>query len=137
MNLTFKGRGASKGRSEGEALVCHGPLKFFPPLGETSGLIHEPGHELHGKSVKDKVVFCTCGCGPSYYGLYLLKTWGSNPNAIVAMKPYHQLIEDVIVIGIPMVYDFDHNLLDIVETGDHVVVDGDKGTVEVIKKSTV
>lgn len=135
MNILFRGRGASKGRAEGEALVCHGPLKFLFPVDDTEGVIYEPGHELHGKSVKGKVIFCSSGCGCSWHGLYVLKTQGANPKAVVAMKPYHQLVDDIVFIEIPMVYDFDRNLLDKVETGDHVVVDGDKGTVTVTKKS--
>ncbi len=136
MTITFKGHIASKGKAEGEALVCHGPLKFFFAEDEGgTGLIHEPGHELHGKSIKDKVVVLTCGCGCTWWGVYLMKLWGAHPKAIVAMKPWHQLIEDIIFIEIPMVWGFDHNLLDIIETGDHLVVDGDNGTVVVTKKS--
>jgi predicted aconitase with swiveling domain len=135
MEISLRGHIASKGKAEGEALVCHGPFKLFFPFGETSGVISEIGHELYGKSVKDKVIVCSCGCGPSYYGLYLMQKWGISPKAIVALKPYHQLIDDAIFTKTPMVYGFDHNLLDIVETGDYVVVDGDNGTVAVSKKS--
>jgi uncharacterized protein len=35
---------------------------------------------------------------------------------------------------IPKVTDFDRDPTEVIETGDHVVVDGDKGIVEVIKK---
>lgn len=131
MKKIFKGIGINKGVAEGEALVSHGPLKFFPPMDDTTGTIYEPGHELHGKSVKDKVVFCACGCGPSYYGLFMLRQWGASPKAIVAMKPYHQLVEDAVVVGIPMVYGFDHNILDMVENGDSVIIDSEKGTITI------
>jgi phosphohistidine swiveling domain-containing protein len=38
------------------------------------------------------------------------------------------------VMQVPTVTDFDHDPTEVIETGDWVKVDGDKGIVEVIKK---
>jgi hypothetical protein len=35
---------------------------------------------------------------------------------------------------VPTVTDFDRDPTEIIETGDHVLVDGDRGTVEITKK---
>jgi K+/H+ antiporter YhaU regulatory subunit KhtT len=36
---------------------------------------------------------------------------------------------------VPTITDFDQDPTEVIETGDHVIVNGDKGIVEVIKKS--
>lgn len=134
MKVVFRGRSVSKGKAEGEALVFHRPFRLMGSV-KSNGLYYETGYELNGKNIKGKVIVCPCSCGCSFYFGFLLKGWGAMPNAIVAMKPYHYAIEEAIFSETPMVYGFDHNLLDIIETGDHVVVDEDNGTVTVIKKS--
>jgi hypothetical protein len=39
-----------------------------------------------------------------------------------------------VVMRVPSVTDFDRDPLDIIETGDWVIVDGDRGLVEVVKR---
>ena len=125
---------AGKGSTEGEALVCHEPLRFTS--GEPAdGIINQPGNELHGKSVKNKVVVYPCGCGGVGYFLYQLRKAGGNPKAIVNMKPYHHEVIDAIFAEIPMVYGVDQNLLEIVQTGDYISVNADEGTITVTKIS--
>lgn len=133
MSIRIRGHTASRGKGEGEALVCHEPLTFWNVDPATGG-IYRPGHEAHGKSLKGKVVIYPCGCGPTGYHLYLLKKTGGGPKAIVNMKPYHHELIDAILAEIPMVYGFDHNLLEIVETGDQVLVNADDGIIEVRKE---
>jgi predicted aconitase with swiveling domain len=134
MDITLRGHGASKGKAAGEALVCHDPFMFacWEPA---TGVIYRPDSELHGKSVKDKVVVYPCGCGGVGYFLYSMKKAGGSPKAIVNMKPYHHEIVEAIFAQIPMVYGFDSNLLEIVQTGDHVDVDADEGIITVSKKT--
>ena len=134
MDMRLRGRTASRGRVKGEALVCHEPLQFLF-FEQSTGVLYQPGHELHGRSIKDKVVVYPCGCGGVGCLLYFLKKAGGSPKAIVNMRPYHHEIIDAIFAQIPMVYGFDHNLLEIVETGDHVDVDADEGIITVSKKS--
>ena len=132
MGIRLRGFIASRGKVEGEALVCHEPLTFWS-IEHATGVIYQPGHELHGKCVKDKVVVYPCGCGPVGYLLYTLKKAGGNPKGIVNMSPYHHEIIDAILAEIPMVYGFDHNLLEIVQTSDLVSLDANNGTIEVRK----
>jgi K+/H+ antiporter YhaU regulatory subunit KhtT len=39
------------------------------------------------------------------------------------------------VMNVPSVTDFDRDPAEVIETGDHVIVYGDEGVVEVIKKT--
>ena len=134
MDIKLRGRGVNKGKVEGEAVVCQQPVAFLS-WEPAAGVICQPGGELHGKSVKDKVVVYPCGCGGVGYPLYTLKEAGGGPKAIVNMKPYHQELVDAVLTQIPMVHGFDRNLLEIVKTGDHVTVDADEGIITVSKRS--
>lgn len=130
------GRTASKGKAEGEALVCHKPLALLIILwgiDQTTGVINLPDHELHSKSIKDKILVYPCGCGGNGYFLYLFRKAGVGPRAVINMQPFEQDMIDAIFAQIPMVYGFDHNLLQIIESGDHIDVDANKGVVTVSK----
>ena len=100
----------------------------------STGIIYNPTHELHGKSVKDKIVIYPYGCGPVGYPLFLLTKLGGSPRAIINMSPYSQDLADAIFAGIPMVYGFDENLLEIIQTGDLVTVNANNGFVIVNKE---
>jgi predicted aconitase with swiveling domain len=136
MEITITGRTASKGKAKGEALVCHKPLALLMilwGLDQATGVVDLPGHELHGKSIKDKILVYPCGCGGNGYFLYLFKTAGIGPRAIINMQPYEQDMIDAIFAQVPMVHGFDHNLLHLIESGDRVDVDANKGVVKVSK----
>ena len=51
------------------------------------------------------------------------------------MRPFDQDMIDAIFAQVPMVYGFDHNLPQIIESGDHVDVDANNGVVTVSKAS--
>ncbi len=138
MEIELRGRTASKGKAEGEALVCHKPLALLIILwvvDQTTGVVNLPGHELHGKSIKDKILVYPCGCGGNGYFLYLFKKAGIGPRAVINMRPFDQDMIDAIFAQVPMVYGFDHNLPQIIESGDHVDVDANNGVVTVSKAS--
>jgi predicted aconitase with swiveling domain len=138
MEITLRGQKACRGKAEGEALVCHQPLALLLiswVVDQTTGVINLPSDELHGKSIKDKILVYPSGCGGVGYFLYLLKKAGIGPKAIVNMQPYTQDTIDAIFSRVPMVYGFDSNLLEIIETGDHVDVDANNGIITVIKAS--
>jgi len=65
-----------------------------------------------------------------------LSTGGAagNPKAIVNMKAYHHEIIDTLLAQIPVVYDFDHNLLGIIQTGDCVGIEANNGIITVSNK---
>jgi predicted aconitase with swiveling domain len=133
MDMRLKGRVRVAGWAEGEALVCREPITFWS-VDRTTGVLYHPGHELNGRTLKDKILVYPCGSGAVGYFLWLLKQAGTSPKALVNMRPYSQELIDAVFAGIPMVGGFDQNLLSTVGTGDHLVVDGTEGTVEVTKR---
>jgi len=136
MGITLRGRMASRGKAEGEALVCSKPFEFRH-IDPKSGIIDVPGHELEGQDAKDKIMVFPCGCGPTTeeWALYELKKAGVAPKAVVNISTYVCSTIGAIIAEVPMVYGFDRNLLEVIKTGDRVKVDADKGLVKVTKKA--
>ena len=139
MKLTLNGHTACKGIAEGEALVCRKPFMFLSYVDMESGAVIAKGHEIEGENVKDKVIVAPCGKGSTGEepSLLLLKEAGVAPKAVIMGSAiYHCGVIGAIIADIPMVYGFDQNTLGIIESGDHVKVDADKGLVELTKKGT-
>jgi predicted aconitase with swiveling domain len=121
MEIRLKGRYAVGDKAEGEALTCREPITFWSVDQET-GRFCQPGHELYDKSINNKVLVYSCGCGAVGYFLWLLKIAGNEPKALVMMQPYSQEVIDAISANIPVVYGFDQNILLTIENGDYVFV---------------
>jgi predicted aconitase with swiveling domain len=128
----LKGRGISGGRFKGLALVSAMPLSFLGGVDYASGVIVEKGHDLNGQPIKDKVLCFPSGHGSTVgsYVLYSLVKKGCGPKAIV-----NQVADTVVVVGaiiaeIPMIDKID---IKKIATGDAVEVDGDKGTVKILR----
>ncbi|MGB2815139.1 MAG: DUF126 domain-containing protein [Dehalococcoidales bacterium] len=134
--FTLKGRGASKGVAEGEALLTHDAISFLSDISITEGIITSPQSKYKGQSVSDKILIFPTGRGSTAdpYGFYMLKKAGKAPKAVINVDANPTTVAGAIISNTPMVYKLDKNPLDIIETGDHVLVDGDKGTVIITKK---
>jgi len=133
--LTIRGHKASRGRAEGEALVARKPFEFRH-VDHQTGVVTVPGHELEGQSVKDKIMVYPHGCGPTTeeWSLYVMRKSGVAPKGVINMATYVCSTIGAILADIPMVYGFDENILAIIKNGDHIIIDGDKGIVQIEKK---
>ena len=137
--LKLKGHTACTGIGEGEALVCRKPFMFLSYVDMQTGLVHAKGHELEGENVKEKVIVSPCGCGSTGEepSLLLLKEAGVAPRALITGSAvYLPGVIGAILAEMPMVYGFDQSALGLIETGDHVKVDANKGIIEVTKSET-
>jgi hypothetical protein len=134
MEIKLRGRVANKGKAQGEALTSYNPFSFLQA--ETStGIVYQPGHEFHGQTIKDKILIYPTGCGPAGYHLFLMKNSFAAPKAIVNMELFYQQVGDALSAEIPMMYGFNLNLFDIIQTGDWVIVNADEGIITVQKRS--
>jgi predicted aconitase with swiveling domain len=134
--ITLGGHIACRGIAEGEALVCRSPFMFLSYVDGGSGIVHAKGHELEGKSVKEKILVFPCGKGSTAEeaSLLMLKQAGVAPKAlVVGSAAYVPGVIGAIIADIPMVYGFEQNCLGVIDNGDYVKVDAVKGIVEVIK----
>ncbi len=126
----MKGRTISLGKAKGEAIVSREPIGFYGGIDPKTGVVIEKGHELEGKSVKDKILVFPQGKGSTVgsYVIYGLKKNGVAPAAIVNKETETIVATGVILAGIPCVDGIDINKI---KTGDKLVVDADGATVEV------
>jgi len=134
-SIVLKGRSASKGVAEGEALVIHDTISFLSDIKITEGIITNPQSKFKGQSVSGKILIFPTGRGSTAdpYGFYMLKKAGKAPKGVVNIDANPTTVAGAIISNTPMVYQLDKNPFDIIMTGDHVLVDGNEGTVIVTK----
>jgi predicted aconitase with swiveling domain len=134
--VVLHGRKVVGGRAEGEALVTRDAIPGWGGVAPLQGVITETRHELRGISFKDKILVCRGAKGSSGWSAmyHVARLAGTAPRALVFNEMTTKIALGAVVMRIPSVTDFDKDPLDVVETGDWVVVDGDLGTVEVHKR---
>lgn len=126
----MRGRMISPGKAKGEAIVSREPIGFYGGIDPKTGVVIEKGHELEGKSVKDKILVFPQGKGSTVgsYVIYGLKKNGVAPAAIVNKETETIVATGVILAGIPCVDGID---ISKIKTGDKLVVDAGEAMVEV------
>jgi predicted aconitase with swiveling domain len=126
----MKGRIISPGKAEGEAIVSRDPIGFYGGIDIKTGIVIEKGHALEGRSVKGKILVFPCGKGSTVgsYVIYGIKKNGVAPAGIINKETETIVATGVILAGIPCV---DHIDIDKIKDGDKIILDADKGTVEI------
>ena len=129
--MTFTGRKISPGRAAGEILLTTMGISFFGGVDPETGMIVEKGHALEGQCIGGRVLVFPTGKGSTVgsYTLYRLKKAGFAPAAIINAESETITAVGCIISEIPCV---DHVPFDYLETGMRVMVDGERGTVEVL-----
>jgi hypothetical protein len=125
----MKGRVINPGKTEGEAIVSTEPIGFYGGIDAKTGIVIEKGHQLEGKSVKDKILVFPRGKGSTVgsYVIYGLKMNGVGPKAIINKETETIVATGVILADIPCIDGIDISGID---SGDTLQVDADKGTVK-------
>jgi predicted aconitase with swiveling domain len=128
--MKLQGRKIYKGHAEGEALVTKGGISFYGGVDPDTGKVVEVGHELEGRSVAGKILVFPTGKGSTVgsYTMYRMKKNNMAPAAIVNQK-----IDTIIAVGciISEIPCIDQIEVGKIKTGQKVIVDGCKGTIEV------
>jgi len=137
MALKFRGRTISKGRASGEALVCRQPIGFNFGVDVSNGVITEYGHELFGRSIKDKVLLFPHGKGSTggSYVVYQLAKSKTGPVAIINETTETIIAVGAIMGGIPVMDRLEKDPYEVISDGDTVIVDATQGFVTVEKKT--
>ena len=129
--MKLQGRKIYQGTATGEALVTSMGISFFGGVDPDTGIIVEKGHELEGQSISGKVLVFPSGKGSTVgsYTLYRLKLNGVAPAAIVNAECETITAVGCIIAEIPCV---DRVPLDRLVNGAQVVVDGERGQIDVV-----
>ena len=127
--LELQGRIIKSGRAEGLALVSPEAIGFLGGVDPETGTVIEPGHALEGQSMAGRVLVFPTGKGSTVgsYTLYRMARTGTAPAAIINAESEAIVAVGAIISQIPMVDQVDTSLI---ESGDRVLVDGSRVTVE-------
>jgi predicted aconitase with swiveling domain len=134
--IVLRGRRVVGGRAEGEALVTRQTIPGWGGVNPMRGVITEMQHELRGQSFTDKVLVCRGAKGSSGWSAmyHTTRLAGTAPKALVFNEMTTKIALGAVVMRVPSVTDLDRDPLEVIETGDWVIVDGDRGLVEVVKR---
>lgn len=131
MTVEIKGRGIVPGRVEGEALVSHETISGWGGIDPATGTIIERRHELFGVCFTGKVLVFPGAKGSSGWSGFFQATrlLGTAPLAMVFTTLSTKSALGAVVTRVPTVTDLDDDPTTVIETGDWVIVDADKGLV--------
>lgn len=135
--IVLRGRCIVGGVAEGEALVTREAISGWGGIDPRTGTVIETRHELRGQSFKDKVLVFPGAKGSSGWSHYfhLARLSGAAPKAMLYTKTNTKVALGAVVTHAPAMTDFDADPLSLIESGDWVRVDGDRGIVEITKKA--
>lgn len=126
----------TKGIAEGEAIISHMPISFMVGMDPDTGVIREPGHELEGQSVAGKILVFPMakGSATGAWQYYIAFKRGNAPKGIINLKAEATGIVSAVITGTPMVHEPKDNPLELIDNGDHVIINADQGFIEIDKK---
>ena len=136
-SFVLRGRKVVGGCVEGEALVTHQTLSGWGGVNPMTGTVVETRHELRGVSFKDKVLVFRGAKGSSGWSAmyHTARLAGTAPRALIFNEMTTKVALGAVVMRVPSITDLDQDPLDVIETGDWVTVDADRGIVEVVKRA--
>jgi len=127
--MRIRARGLVAGRATGNALVSSDPFSFVGGVDPATGSILDGATGILGERLDKRIFAFPTGKGSTVgsYVLYGLGKRGHGPAAIVNRRADSVVAVGATLAGIPMVDRVDVGGL---RTGDRMVVDGGRGTVE-------
>ena len=138
-NIVLTGRKVVGGVAEGEAQVTRDTISGWGGVNAMTGTVIESRHELRGQSFAGKILVFPGAKGSSGWSavFHMARLAGKAPLALVFNVMTTKAALGAVVMRIPAVTDLDRDPLDLIETGDRVRVDGDRGTVEIWKAARI
>ena len=126
---TIKSRIISKGKATGEILVSKDAISFYGGVDPNTGIIVEKGHNLKGKTIKNKILVFPKGKGSTVgsYTLYRLKKNKVAPLAIINKECEAIVAVGAIISEIPTIDKLEKDTYSILKNKQTVTVDTNKG----------
>ena len=133
--IVLHGRKVVGGCVEGEALVTRDRVSGWGGIDPRTGTIIETRHELRGQSFKGKVLVFPGAKGSSGWSnqFHIARLAGAAPLAMLFNEMTTKIALGAVVTHAPAMTAFDRDPLEVIESGDWVKVDADRGLVEVTK----
>ena len=136
--IEIAGRGVVKGCARGKALVADTTLSFWGEVDAVTGQVISVGHPLEGECLSKRVLVIrsTKGSSGTPMILRLASLEGSAPAALVNVEVDGLAALGCIVNGIPMMTDLEVDPFDAIATGDDVIVDANRGILEIVRRAS-
>lgn len=136
--ITIRGRKVVPGVAEGEALVTRDRISGWGGIDSRTGTVIETRHELRGQSFAGKVLVFPGAKGSSGWSaaFHMARLMNAHPAAFLFNEMTTKMALGAVVTHSPSMTDFDRDPLEVIETGDWVKVDADRGIVEITKKNS-
>ena len=134
--IVLRGRKVVGDQAQGEALVTRDRISGWGGIDPRTGTVIETRHELKGISFAGKILVFPGAKGSSGWSsqFHIARLAGKAPLAMLFNEMTTKIALGAVVAHAPSVTDFDRDPLEVIENGDWVKVDGDRGIVEVTKK---
>ena len=134
--IVLHGRCVVPGRAAGEALVTPMHISGWGGIDSRTGTIVETRHDLRGVSFAGKVLVFPGAKGSSGWSaaFHMARLSGAAPAAVLVNEMTTKMALGAVVTHAPSMTDFDRDPMTVIETGDWVKVDADRGVVEITKK---
>jgi predicted aconitase with swiveling domain len=130
--IRIRGRTEYPGVVEAEALVAPKYLQGFTNVSPARGYTTERNHPLFRVPYTDKVlVFYS----PRGSGGFLAYGFGAKPAAFVHTKSSPLTVGCMLQAHVPAMTDFERDPLEVIASGDTVLVNADEGYIEITKKA--
>ncbi len=130
--IRIHGRGALGGVAEGPALISRRTITGWGGIDIRTGIVKEPGHPLEGLHVKGSVLILEGSRGSNGWSIFFhaAQVAGYGPAALVFPRLDSRTAVTAAVLNIPLVTDLDADPFALIQVGDWVRVDGNRGIVE-------
>jgi uncharacterized protein len=131
----IRGRCVVPGVARAQALVTRDRLSGWGGVDPRTGTIVETRHELRGQSFAGKVLVCPGAKGSSGWSaqFHMARVLGMAPAAWLFNRMCTKIALGAVVSHAPAMTDFDRDPLDVIQTGDWVEVDANRGLVTVTR----
>jgi uncharacterized protein len=140
--IRVTGKAVNGGIFAGEAIVSRTPFGFYRAVDATTGIVRDRRNELFGEKITGKVLVFPEGRGSTSGAMMIaeLARRGTHFGALINRKTEPILASGIILARIfydrkiPAVQSLARDPLEIIQTGDLVLVNGETGEVIVKKR---
>jgi len=127
-------RGLVGGKARGPALVAREAVSFLGDVDIRSGEIVGDLPSVKGRRMGGSVLVFpgSMGSAGAWRFLYQQFVHGTHPVALIAVQlPDPSIVQGAIMAGIPVVCEPDEDVVNLIDDGEPLAVDGEAGTIAV------
>ena len=134
-DCVIHGRKVVGGVAEGEALVTSQTISGWGGVNAMKGEVIESHHELRGQSFGGKILVFPGAKGSSGWSsvFHMTKLTGHAPLGMLFSITTTKAALGAVVLRVPAMTDFDAEPTELIESGDWVRIDADRGEISVWK----